>query len=808
MLCIRFHNLFLFLSLSITSLLFAAPKEIQYKLSPSELNIISQNPATEYIYFDKSVSNLSDIVFFLSNIDDRNDSPLYQLRKHIEEGFVIGEINTVLDILEYANALLQKNYKKMDIRQAERIAIVLSKLIDQITDGNLTIDVSSLKNDFDSDGYSEQYHSKKHSNNDCFVCCPRVDKINVNVRGRARFQKDAFFKENVTIRGKLKVFDDAKFKEDVTVKGDLFVGGTFSAVDIAVNGVISVTDLIITENLFLDDSTDSENGNILKNGDVFIQNFGVENTFIGINAGNFTLTGSQNVGLGDGALDSLTTGSDDIAIGAGALGLLTTGSDDIAIGSGAGAALTSASRTINIGTRAGQALTTDPDIINIGSDAGSALGLITHTDAINIGSNAGAGLLSVLKAVNIGKNAGRFVPAAADLINIGSDAGSAVAAVSHTDVINIGSNAGAGLLSVLKATNIGTNAGRFVPAAAGLINIGSDAGSAIAAVSHTDVINIGNNAGAALTSASKVINIGTRAGQALTASADIINIGSDAGASLAAISDVINIGSNAGTALTTGSGNINIGHNAGATATTSSRSTAVGSGALQFNIADDNTAFGRRSLRNNTSGTGNVAVGSDALDSLDTGSNNIGIGFGAGAALNLAESNDIYIGNTGVAAESNTIRIGALGTQIACFIQGISGATTGGAAVAVLVDAAGQLGTISSSANVKHDVQDMGNQSANILNLRPVTFVYNNDTSETPQYGLIAEEVKEVFSDIVVNDKDGKPFTVQYHVLPVLLLNEVKKQHTTIEHMNEVINNLRAEVQECIERVKNIENIA
>jgi hypothetical protein len=41
----------------------------------------------------------------------------------------------------------------------------------------------------------------------------------------------------------------------------------------------------------------------------------------------------------------------------------------------------------------------------------------------------------------------------------------------------------------------------------------------------------------------------------------------------------------------------------------------------------------------------------------------------------------------------------------------------------------------------------------------------------------------------------------------VLLLNEMKKQHATIENMNEVINSLRAQVQEFIERVKSIENV-
>ena len=53
-----------------------------------------------------------------------------------------------------------------------------------------------------------------------------------------------------------------------------------------------------------------------------------------------------------------------------------------------------------------------------------------------------------------------------------------------------------------------------------------------------------------------------------------------------------------------------------------------------------------------------------------TGSNNIALGFQAGSNLTTG-SNNVDIGNLGVAAESNTIRIGTQGTQTATFIAGI-----------------------------------------------------------------------------------------------------------------------------------------
>ena len=51
------------------------------------------------------------------------------------------------------------------------------------------------------------------------------------------------------------------------------------------------------------------------------------------------------------------------------------------------------------------------------------------------------------------------------------------------------------------------------------------------------------------------------------------------------------------------------------------------------------------------------------------------------------------------------------------------------------------------------------------------------DGSEVPmEYGLIAEEVAEIFPDLVAYGDDGKPFTVKYHILASMLLNEMERQ--------------------------------
>jgi hypothetical protein len=114
----------------------------------------------------------------------------------------------------------------------------------------------------------------------------------------------------------------------------------------------------------------------------------------------------------------------------------------------------------------------------------------------------------------------------------------------------------------------------------------------------------------------------------------------------------------------------------------------------------------------------------------------------------------------------------------------------------------------------------MGDESGDILKLRPVTFTFKKikpeklmldfdhadphltdeqkqkvkDAEDRPsmfindqmdpnakQYGLIAEEVAKVCPDLVVFDKEDKPLAVKYHDLPALLLNEIQKLVKRIE---------------------------
>jgi len=75
----------------------------------------------------------------------------------------------------------------------------------------------------------------------------------------------------------------------------------------------------------------------------------------------------------------------------------------------------------------------------------------------------------------------------------------------------------------------------------------------------------------------------------------------------------------------------------------------------------------------------------------------------------------------------------------------------------------------------------MNKASEAILSLRPVTFHYKTDTKDTPQFGLIAEEVAKINPALVLPDKEGKPYTVRYDAVNTMLLNEFLKEHRTVE---------------------------
>jgi trimeric autotransporter adhesin len=127
----------------------------------------------------------------------------------------------------------------------------------------------------------------------------------------------------------------------------------------------------------------------------------------------------------------------------------------------------------------------------------------------------------------------------------------------------------------------------------------------------------------------------------------------------------------------------------------------------------------------------------------------------------------------------------------ATYIAGISGS-------AVKINGSGQLGTAPSSARFKDEIKPMDKASKAIVALKPVTFRYKKeiDPDRTTQFGLVAEQVEKVNPDLVVRDKDGKPYSVCYEAVNVMLLNEFLKEHRLVQEQQKEIEALKAELKE------------
>ena len=71
--------------------------------------------------------------------------------------------------------------------------------------------------------------------------------------------------------------------------------------------------------------------------------------------------------------------------------------------------------------------------------------------------------------------------------------------------------------------------------------------------------------------------------------------------------------------------------------------------------------------------------------------------------------------------------------------------------------------------------------------LRPVAFHYKEYPNDSLEYGLLAEEVAEIYPDLVTRDKNGQIEGVQYHKVNALLLNEVQRLQRELQRREDEI---------------------
>ena len=438
-------------------------------------------------------------------------------------------------------------------------------------------------------------------------------------------------------------------------------GNTFSGTQTVNGGDFALT----SGNLDLPLTTNPTSGVITMAGDPFIHACCsiASNVFVGMGAGNFTATGTNNTALGTSTLSFDTTGSFNTASGVGALTANTTGNDNTATGPQALAFNTAGANNTANGFFALLSNTSGNNNTALGASALAQN--VTGSSNTALGYNAGpdSSHTNLSNATAIGANA---VVNASNALVLGGTGSNAVS-------VGIGTATPASTLDVHGDANFtgfitfapgqtfpGTGTITGVTAGTDLTGGGST-GNVTLNVDTTKVVT-GVTAGADLT--------GGGVGGALTLNLDTTKVPLLAAANNFIATQTISSGnlvlSNGNFTLpqTTGSGVgvINMGAVPLFHACCSGQNNlfmGIGSGNFT-NTGDYNLAYGGHSLINLTTGLYNIGVGFDTLPGITTGSSNVAVG-GDALALNNTGSYNTAIGREALTNSTTGIQNTAVG---------------------------------------------------------------------------------------------------------------------------------------------------
>lgn len=482
---------------------------------------------------------------------------------------------------------------------------------------------------------------------------------------------------------------------------DLTSPSFLGSVTAATGMTITANDLDVVSGSINLPTTTATDGQITINGNRFVHSYGTDNTFIGNNAGNFTLTTSNAVLIGSGAGSNITGCNNLTAIGKGSLGSLTSGNELTTIGTGNAASIVSGcnGNTLIGALNLGSATTGTKCSYNVAVGVQNLSSLIHSTS--NSSNNIAIGGIWVLNNITVGHSN----------IAIGSTNGTNNGAgynLTSGDSSNIliHSFGVAGDNNTIRIGTQGTGSGQqdttFI---AGIYNATPTGG-------NDGIVITDSNGQLGSTLTPTVTSLTTTA--AMTAGTGVTITTGDLDVTAGKI-DLPATSSTAGQITVNGNrflhsyglNNTFLGDGAGNFTTTTSYN--VGLGYLALNVLSggngQNLAFGPTCLENLTTGAYNTTVGLAAGKFLLTGEYNVIIGGHIGGNVysgenyTSSESSNILIQNAGVVGDSNTIRIGVSGTgdaqQDKTFIAGIYNTTpTGGNDGTVIIDSNGQLGSV------------------------------------------------------------------------------------------------------------------
>jgi len=216
---------------------------------------------------------------------------------------------------------------------------------------------------------------------------------------------------------------------------------------------------------------------------------GGNNTFLGVNSGNLTMSGTANVGVGYGALAALTSGGSNTGLGYGALSGLTSGVFNVAIGRDVLAATTTGGQNVAVGY--GGLATNVSGSMGVAIGNGSLQYLVSGTGNTAVGAQA----IQNYTSGDYNTVMGYFALSIGTSGNYNTAIGaSAMDSVSGSGNTALGINAGRSKTNITQCTFVGYDAG-FSGTTDGISNSTAIGCNAQVTTSNTIIFGAGESVG-------------------------------------------------------------------------------------------------------------------------------------------------------------------------------------------------------------------------------------------------------------------------------------------------------------------------
>jgi|WetSurMetagenome_2_1015567.scaffolds.fasta_scaffold28524_1 trimeric autotransporter adhesin len=525
---------------------------------------------------------------------------------------------------------------------------------------------------------------------------------------------------------------------------------------------------------------------------------GSQNVFLGYQSGYSNKTGNANVMIGNMAGNKIVDGIGNTFIGTASGQNSTSGSSNVFLGAGAGMK-NSANYNIFIGNFSGYSNTSGTNNLFAGLFAGASNR--KGSNNLYLGNTAGWADTIGNNNVFLGNGAG-YTNQASNNIIFGYQAG--FYSTTGDNNLFIGSQAGAynqGFNNMF----LGYQSGWTNTTGGSNIFLGFQSGFN----NSTGMQNafIGTQAGVSNTTGYNNVFIGTSAGQNNTEGSSNIFIGLQTGNKNTKGSQNTALGFLAGFSNQTGNSNVFIGNNAGYYELLSNRLY------ISNSSADKNNAliygeFDNRYLTVN----GNLGIGKTSPSvKLDITNGNWDVNNGEGDFRIGDGTYRFKIGVANSGGGAGDVRLNAHGGTDRLILGGggkdillvtnanvmpwsdnysTLGASTNRWSVIYAVN-----GTIQTSdARMKENINVLKYGLETILNLSPVTYTWKDETGGREHIGLIAQEVRNVISEVVDEGTDpAKTLGINYSELIPVLIKGMQDQQKKIDELEELVKKLISE---------------